>query len=160
MSVNFGTADLEMPYHAIPRVDRRLIMEPESYVDVMLPSTANIQSRLRLYDVNPRWIRAVDLSDYPYRLPDDIEGLDAPRTVFDEFELDEEIIIGREHNPDNLPILDKNVISRRHFSLAVSLGNRGVILAIKDLGSHNGTEIAMNETFHLHEADSFVTVAL
>lgn len=160
MSENFGTADLEMPYHAIPRVDSHLIMEPDSYVDVLLPSTANLQSKLRLYDVNSRWIRAIDLSDYPYRLPEDDRLLDAPHVVFDEFELGEEIIIGREHNPGNLPILNKNVVSRRHFSLAVSLGNRGIILAIKDLGSHNGTEIAMNNSFTLYEADRLATASL
>lgn len=159
MIEQLGTADLALQYSAIPRVDQHLIMEPNSYVDVMLPSTANHQSRLRLYDVNTRWIRAVDLSEFPYRVPEDDQLLAAPHGLFDEFEFGEEIVVGRENNPDNLPILSKNVISRAHFSLAVSLGNRGIILAIKDLGSHNGTEILMNETLTPYEADSLVAVS-
>lgn len=159
MSESLGTADFALSYQTIPRVNERFIMEPNSYVDVMLPSSANERSRLRLYDVNDRWIRAVDLSAYPYRIPEDDDLLEAHYGAFDTFELNEEIVVGREHNPDNLPILNKNVISRRHFSLAVSLGNRGIILAIKDINSHNGTEVLMNDTIVPYGMDNFADVA-
>ena len=99
-----------------------------------------------MHDITDRWIRAVDLSAYPGYAPEGDALLEAPYGAFDTFELDEDFIVGRDHNPDNLPALNTLTISREQLSLRVSLGERGLMLAIKDLGSRNGTEIVRNDT--------------
>lgn len=148
MSEHFPTADFDLPYQPIPRVDERFVMEPESYVDLLLPSDANSRSRLRLFDVNDRWIRAVDLSAYPENCIPSPAGMhDAPQGAFDDFELDYPFFIGRHYNPDNLPILANLTVSREHLSLTVSLGSRGVMLAIRDLHSRNGTVHVKNGSY-------------
>ena len=146
MSEQYPTADLALPYHAIPRVDQQFVVDQDSYLDVMLPSTTNHLARLRLHDINDRWIQAIDLSAHQGYVPEGEALLSAPHGAFDSFDLDEEFVIGRDHNPDNLPVLNSLTVSRAHLSLRVSLGECGLILAIKDLSSHNGTEIVMNET--------------
>ena len=119
---------------------------PDSYIDLLLPSTANHRARLRLHDITELWIQAIDHSAHPGYAPEGDALLEAPYGAFDTFELDETFIIGRDHNPDNLSALNSLTVSREHLSLRVSLGSCGLILAIKDLGSHNGTEIVTNDT--------------
>lgn len=146
MPERYPTADLALPYHAIPRVDEAFVVGPASYVDLLLPSTANHRARLRLHDITERWIQAIDLSAHAGYVPEGDALLEAPYGAFDTFELDETFIVGRDHNPDNLPALNSLTVSREHLGLRVSLGSCGLILAIKDLGSHNGTEIIPNDT--------------
>lgn len=146
MSEQFQTSDLALPYHAIKRVDQQFLVTPESYIDIMLPSTANNDARLRLHDINDRWIRAIDLSAYSGYIPEDDSIYDSPQGAFDNFELGQEFIVGRDHNPDNLPSLSSMTVSREHLSLCLSIGAKSLQLAIKDLGSHNGTEIIPNPT--------------
>lgn len=146
MSEHFPTSDLALPYHAIPRIDEQFVVNPESHVDILLPGTINDRARLRLHDINDRWIQAIDLSAYRGYAPEGEALMQAPHGAFDDFELGEEFVIGRDHNPDNLPCLDSLTVSREHLRITVSLGEHGIVLAIKDLGSRNGTEIVMNDT--------------
>ena len=149
MSENYPTTDLALSYERVPRVDSSFVVTDESYVDLLLPrENSDERSRLRIFDINERWIRAVDLSEF-YRVPepDDERFFNAPHAAYDTFELGEEFFIGRHYNPDNLPILNKNVISRKHVGLTLKLGECGLILAVRDtFFSHNGTEIVPNDT--------------
>lgn len=158
MSEQFKTADLALPYHTIPRIDERFMLQEDSYVDILLPSMGNEPSRLRLHDIHERWIRAIDLSAYIGYLPEADDMTDAPYGAFDDFELGEEFFIGRDHNPNHLPVLDKKTVSRSHLGITLSIGECGLILALKDLGSHNGTEIVRNNTLQPFDAAEPVLV--
>lgn len=158
MSDNIRTADLAFPLEPLPRLNEAFYVDENSYVDLMLPSngSGSERARLRLYDFTDRWIRAADFSGFRF-VPehDDPEFFTAPHATFDDFELGEPFAIGRHHNPDNLPILNKNVVSRVQLSITVSLGHRGLLLALHDHASHNGTELIMNDTLqrvHEHQA--------
>lgn len=155
MSENSNTADLALSYQPIPRLNEAFYVDESSYVDLMLPSSGSgsERSRLRLYDINDRWIKAVDLSGLRF-VPEHDEPafLDAPHSVLDNFELDQPFALGRHHNPDNLPILNKNVVSRSHIEITLRMGHHGLILALLDLSSHNGTDLVDNETIQRVDA--------
>lgn len=158
-------------YSRIERInDRILVTDDTQALDLLLPhyglSTHNGLTvgalfnfkALRLNRIDDRSMVASDLSfiagDHRETSPPMGVEYDAPFTPIDLFE-NEPIILGRDtrFNPDNLDILADSRVSRQHLKITPSLGEKGLLLAILDSGSMNGSRLlvhAMNPTALVH----------
>ena len=117
-------------------------------VDVLLPYARGIGGgpfrTLRLSPIGQS-LRMTDLSHLPGNhrettLPRDVDMETAP---FYELVLEPgtSTVFGRspEHNPGQLPLLERSFVSREHFAIHVSLS--GLAITVQSLRSHNGMGI-------------------
>lgn len=156
-----STFDAE--YAVIERInDHVLITDDTQAIDLLLPHYGLSTHRgialgasfdfktLRLNRIDDRSMVASDLSfvpgDHREILPQLGAEYDAPYMPIDLIE-DEPVVLGRDpqYNLNHLDILADARVSRRHIKLTPSLGEKGLMLAIRDSGSMNGSSLLVHE---------------
>lgn len=150
-----------LAYGKIPRMNDVVSIDTDApnvaHIDIMLPNGFNSAWKaLRLHRIDTRSLVVSDLSSLSteHELDFPVSDTDFPSMVVDLFP-DEEMVFGRNHNPEHLPILDTVVISRRHFALRPAIGEAGLMLALYDLQSHNGSILRKNPQSEPHNESLF-----
>lgn len=149
----------ELGYSAPERVNETIMIdETVSHIDILLPQNVEqwqdglrwvntIQKALRLSRIDERSLVISDLSaltgDHATVTPVTESEFGQPFDVMD-IHPEEPYIIGREHNPSHLPLLQNVLVSHRHLAITPHLGELGLGLTLRDLNSTNGSSLRVH----------------
>ena len=151
----------ELGYSAPERVNETVLIDDDvSHIDILLPQNREewrdgfhwinvVRKSLRVSRIDERSLVLSDLSafdgSHDAAPPAPESEFGAPYDVMDIIP-EEDYVLGREHNPADLPILRSEVVSRRHLVITPYLGETGLLLAFRDTSSVNGSGLRVYRT--------------